>query len=310
MFGTFENNLTLFCVCAGCNNSFSKLELFLGRDSAEAIQRVRFGLKPPAAAKKIRGTRLTFRADQPGPWFGAYAVLDGDESSVFPAFLPQAAFRASTTGDWEWILADDFSSKRLANYPPSSQIRVAGGSSAELIQTVEMLERFGYKFGSREVTEVPTGAENGNFHIRVEGVIDEPILRAIAKVAFNYLAWTNGPSIVLREEFDAIRSFIRGGVPTGWQVVEVRREPILQNEKTGGRITDGHLLMVGWGPGGALPVAKVAFFNGVTYVVHLCSEVFGPLPLKIGGHHFHPTLRVIDALSTEPPQSASQNEER
>lgn len=140
MFGTFENNLTLFTVCGGCNNRFSKFELFLGRDSAEAIQRIRYGLKPPADAKKIRGRRLTFRANEPGEWYGAYAVLDGDESGVFPSFLPQAAFRSAKVNEWEWILADDFSSERLATYPVGSQIRVTGGSNNELLQVVAALE--------------------------------------------------------------------------------------------------------------------------------------------------------------------------
>lgn len=148
--------------------------------------------------------------------------------------------------------------------------------------------------------EVPTGAEDGNFHVRVEGVIDEQLLRAIAKVAFNYFAYTNGPEVVLRPEFDSIRAFIRHGVAPGWEVVEVREEPKLQNEKTGQRITDGHILTIGWGPGDALPIGKIAFFNAITYVVKLCEALASPLPLKISGHHLHPTLRTIQTLDTAP----------
>ena len=48
-FGTFENNLTLVhSVCSGCNNYFSaNLEHALGRDSFEAIFRLRHGQKLP-----------------------------------------------------------------------------------------------------------------------------------------------------------------------------------------------------------------------------------------------------------------------
>lgn len=47
-FGRFANNLTLTtCVCNGCNNYFGwNLELFLGRDSIEALRRIQYGLKP------------------------------------------------------------------------------------------------------------------------------------------------------------------------------------------------------------------------------------------------------------------------
>lgn len=301
MFGTFEDNLTLFCVCGPCNNSFSKLELFLGRDSAEAIQRLRFGLKPPVEAKKIRGRRLVIRANQPGDWFGAFAVLDGDDE-VFPTFLPQAAFRASPSDEWEWILASEFSSERLAAYPvASAQIRVAGGSNKELMEVADSLERLGYKFGSRNLTEVP-GGEDGKFRLRVEGVVDEPILRAIAKVGFNYFAYTNGPDAALREEFDPIRNFIRHGKPAGFTVVEISDRPILENERGGRRITDGHLLTVGWGASGALPVAKVAFFNAITYVVHLSEKLDKPLTLERSGHHLHPKLRRIEKLSLYRPR--------
>lgn len=44
-FGRFRNNLTLDCVCGACNDFFNKeLELFLTRDSVEAILRVRYGV--------------------------------------------------------------------------------------------------------------------------------------------------------------------------------------------------------------------------------------------------------------------------
>lgn len=42
-FGRFHDNLILRCVCEGCNSFFvEELELFLTRDSVEALLRVRY----------------------------------------------------------------------------------------------------------------------------------------------------------------------------------------------------------------------------------------------------------------------------
>jgi hypothetical protein len=49
-FGHFHDNLTPRCVCQGCNGFFA--ELFLTRDSVEALLRVRYGLKNTNYATK------------------------------------------------------------------------------------------------------------------------------------------------------------------------------------------------------------------------------------------------------------------
>ena len=58
-FGRFHDNLTLHCVCEGCNSLFAEqLELFLTRDSVEALLRVRYGLKTASGRHKLGESRL------------------------------------------------------------------------------------------------------------------------------------------------------------------------------------------------------------------------------------------------------------
>jgi HNH endonuclease len=68
--GTFENNQTLIrTVCASCNSYFSaNLEHAFGRDSFEAIFRLRHGQKPLGEFDGFAGERLNFRipAGKPG----------------------------------------------------------------------------------------------------------------------------------------------------------------------------------------------------------------------------------------------------
>ncbi len=52
-FGHFHDNLTLRRVCRGCNGFVAEeLELFLTRDSVEALLRVHYGLKNTSYATK------------------------------------------------------------------------------------------------------------------------------------------------------------------------------------------------------------------------------------------------------------------
>jgi len=69
--GTFEQNWTLDCVCDDCNKYFGdNFELPLGRDSLEAVLRVRLGVKPPEAADSILYRRLSLSLQAKGPFCG------------------------------------------------------------------------------------------------------------------------------------------------------------------------------------------------------------------------------------------------
>jgi hypothetical protein len=66
-FGRFHENLTLDCVCGTCNEFFNKeLELFLTRDSLEAMLRVRYGLKTKSGRRKLGTNRLVVKVISPG----------------------------------------------------------------------------------------------------------------------------------------------------------------------------------------------------------------------------------------------------
>src|SRR5579859_6371288 len=53
-FGRFYDNLTLASVCGACNTFFNRnLELFLARDSVEALLRGRYGLKAKSGKRNL-----------------------------------------------------------------------------------------------------------------------------------------------------------------------------------------------------------------------------------------------------------------
>src|SRR4051812_23855409 len=60
--------------------------------------------------------------------------------------------------------------------------------------------------------------------VRIRYVIDEVVMRTVAKIAFNYLAYVTEelvPGFVRREEFATIRAFIRHGTRPSWNLVGV-----------------------------------------------------------------------------------------
>jgi hypothetical protein len=55
----------------------------------------------------------------------------------------------------------------------------------------------------------------------VKSTIDSMILRSIAKIGFNYLAWTAGIDFVVKLDFNPIRSYIRYGTDPGYRIASV-----------------------------------------------------------------------------------------
>ena len=109
-FGRFHDNLTLRCVCEGCNSSFAEeLELFLTRDSVEALLRVRYGLKTASGRHRLCESRLIVKVITPGDWHGARISVERNAAGTALRAdpLPQVAFRKHGETDWKWFLEED-----------------------------------------------------------------------------------------------------------------------------------------------------------------------------------------------------------
>ena len=61
-------------------------------------------------------------------------------------------------------------------------------------------------------------------------MIDESIVRAVAKIAFNYLAYWQGSEFMLEPDFNRTREFIRYGVKPQYPLIKIRQEAILYDE--------------------------------------------------------------------------------
>jgi hypothetical protein len=269
-FGKFEQNFTLHRVCDACNQTMGdQLEVFFGRDTAEGFQRLLFGLKPQSEARQIRGKRLEFRILQKGPYEGAYVQLTHNEKQgLTVSLVPQVAFRHPAGDEWVWFRERELTEESVTRYRRHTESRVFG-SIEDMARIQAKLSELGVHAGDGLIAGDPE-LPGSEVDVQVTYTIDEIVLRTIAKIAFNYVAYVTNdiPDFILHSEFDAVRRYIRYGEDPGRSVVRGTTAKILDRDTKQFKITHGHILTVDWRPEGFV-VCHVSLFNGLTYRVYL-----------------------------------------
>lgn len=312
-FGTFEPESFILndAVCRPCNNYFgATLEISVARDRFEALLRLQYGLKPPArGAADLRYGRVELKVDQPGPWFGATVVLTPDKSGrgidVVP--VPQVAFRWKGSSDWHYLLEEELSDDSAVRpyrrpTPGTLEIRVMGGEERDRERLVEKLRTVEINFAAEGTLKAPV-TPDGTLQVEVVGRVDAIILRTVAKIAFNYVAYEQGAKFVLlQEDFDDVRRYIRYGAEPSWgPVVHVSDEPVLFDDRRRSRQTNGHLITFDWNSAGTGLIAQVSLFNWSKFQVTMCTYYSGIWHEDLRtGHHFDLINRKIERLRAVP----------
>ncbi len=298
-FGRFKNNLTLDCVCGKCNATFGKeLELALTRDSVEALQRILHGLKSKSRGRKVGKARLVVRVTAPGDWHGAKVAIWRDEASGLPKAepLPQVAFRKKGEDDWHWFLEDELNeTERWQRFRVEAETKVVGGPGHVIDRIFEKLVKGGLVFKKKGDFE----KHGGDVPVYAERSLDEPILRAVTKIALNFLAHVRGAEFVLRSDFDVIREYVRLGTRPSFGPVLVSNIPILLGDSRLYRQTNGHIVILDWNRGQTGIVCQLSLFNQLTYHVALCPYYSGLFyPISAGRHFDLDTLTISEVQST------------
>ena len=294
------DNLILYkSVCDDCNQFFGdKLELFLGRDSYESIERKKHGIEPKKPLKNKRRVKSKIKD---GEWKG---VILEDAKADKPGEIGirnsiQVGFYNKFTNEYVYYEPKDI--------PTAEQLEKEGydlkkaiwmfADESELPQLLEILKNKGINI-SIENEFIHPSPPVGSVLVESEVIIDRTISRALSKIAFNYLAYVVGSKIVLRDEFNDIRQFIRFGEGDLKKYFAVNVSPILHDDKKTqkfkAKITQGHLINVEWRKDAI--VSKVSPFNSYTYAVLLCSNYKGVwFPMK-SGHHFDIKTKKVNKL--------------
>lgn len=292
-FGTFEDNLTLKnTVCEGCNSYFSReLEPWISRDSFEGFERFRRGQKSPEDFKSL-GTRSTTRskiADGLYAGAAAFTIPGRDDLALVP--FAQVGFASSPDGPFRWFL--------LGEIPSATELSTAGVSTANVRTCGADLSVVAALFKERGITLRDTeefAAPSGR--VRVEHVFRPTLAhrRALAKIAFNYLAKQHGARIAFESRFDWIRDFVLKGAEPARHYYQVDEHPMIEGDKQNGKRFGGHVLTVYDRKDGRGVEAVVSLYNWLRHGFLLSEEPGLP---ESRGHFFDVDQRIISALS--PP---------
>jgi len=234
-------------------------------------------------------------------WEGTILTIRADDETgeLVVDSTPQIGVKRPGDSKFHFFTEDEF------NKAPDEAVGVQKGSTFKIIGLAPN--------GSEQIIEtvrrrVPT--------LRIDGTMPSPptpgsdvlvavttninalIARAIAKISFSYITYFAGTDLVLREEFDRVRRFIRFGEGVPPDFVKVSTRPVLANDTLWYGSVRGHLVTVEW-PGALDRIfSKVALFNELSYVVTLarrCSAIWRPIQQ---GHLFDWETREIKELTT------------
>lgn len=294
-------------VCEECNSRLGReIDQILSRDSFEALLRANSLPQGHGDSERFSARRSRIflpDEEQFGILRGARLAIDWNTRR--PKLLDQVIIR-SRDGEIHTFLADEFQAADASFFQDLERgaVRVVG-TDQEIFEALSQLVRDrGIQVGNRESLSVPSTMVPPEIRTVIEGRIDTRTWRAIAKIAFNYLAYNEGAALVLADRLDPIRDYIRGA-RTDLAMVRLLNTPILANETYTWRAFDGHL--VAYQGEGRRLIGKVSLYNSITYEVLLCSDLGLYYPIK-KGHAFDPAERRATTITSMPFQVLQPSE--
>ena len=302
-YGTFTDNLVLIdTVCMECNQYFgNNIDLYLGRDTIEGVERFKHGIKSEG---KLKRQRVRFKIEQ-GPLRGMIATavqsqqVQG-EIDIDPVM--QVGFFNNITQGYDYFepkdipSAQELSRKGYEFKDKEKPIHMVAKDYKGIEYIVNILKQSGMEIAVAGETDWPDEVKTrAKTLVGGEIRVDSIIFRGMAKIAFNYLAYTAGKRFALNESFNEIRAFIRHGTGRSLDYCDVNQTRILYEEKRYKvRFTQGHLIIVEWQ--GSQVVSKVSIFNMNTHRIYLCNYYRGIIRDITSGHHFDIASNTVTRL--------------
>lgn len=306
LLGRFRNNLTLNskngdeAICNKCNDYFGKgIELCLGRDAMEGYLRYVCAFKKPGELRFFKSRRVRVKLAE-GEYEGAYVDFKYDKSSnkLGVDLVNQVGLRRKNTDKLEFFELEKLGTEqemRSQGYL-TDYLKVVYSHPDRLELIMGLLEKKGFEITGKSKLESPF-PKGATVMAKITSIVDKTVSRAIAKIAFNYLAYTQGVTFALDENFNGIRKFIRYGVGDRSRYVLLDTSPILADEiRYGTKKTLGHIVTINWNGPKTTILSRVGIFNTLMYRIIFC-EFFKGLyrPIAIG-HHFDVRKKIVSQV--------------
>lgn len=266
-FGRFRNNLTVDCVCRQCNAYFGKeLEVFLTRDSIEGLLRVRHGLRTKSDERQIGKSRLSCTVVSSEECRGARILSERDSSGTLLRGkpVPQVGFRKFGETDRHWFLEADLDRvESWERFRIDADTLIVGPPGENLTRLCRKLERLGVVFKSVGRAE----RFGGLSQMYAEPRFDDILFRGVAKIAFNFLARVTNSAFASREEFRALRDYVRRGTASRTALVKVITVSRSDEDDGKSRRKGGHTIRIFRDDSASRIICKVTLFDHLTYQV-------------------------------------------
>lgn len=289
------------CVCKNCNGEFGKtIERYLAGDSIEGLWRLQ---KIGSRSKKhIVQTRIKINVPDENK-FGDFrgAIVYFDFAKKDSLLLPSQILTEDDFGNRKFFLIADIEKEEIKDELFKYKNRgfsIIRQNADDEKAAIQKLKQIGIDFKPIREVKLPEGAleDDGTLKLIVEGVMDNVIFRAIAKIAFNYVAKVKGPELALNSRFDAVREYIKTGIKTNFKIVEIKQGHILDDETNNKYFFEGHIFIVQ--TKGNRIIGKVSLSNTFAfyYVVNL-GKLNVLYDLKSGHAYSLNKDRIIELFS-------------
>ncbi|HYT83098.1 MAG TPA: HNH endonuclease [Gemmatimonadales bacterium] len=296
--GKFRNGLTLSDseVCRDCNGYFGRnLDIGLGRDSYEALLRVEHGLKSPAELDEMFKRRVTVSLPADGTQWGRVILRleqhpGGEDLPPVVQLVPQVGFQRNDGDGWDYFAEGDLRREtgiaaRLMGTHTKRRV-ILFNSDEWRDRLMATIAEVGIPFKKEgEFSGFPP-FERGEVTTLVEARFDDILARAVCKIAFNYMAKTQGAEFALRQEFDAARRYVRYAEGKDGGFLTFDRETRFRNSAGETRQHVAHLLTLEWNGEREELIGIVHLFGATQYAVRLCTRWDGIWRRIMSGHLF------------------------
>jgi hypothetical protein len=248
------------------------LETWLGRNTYEALLRLRFGQKPLSELTEFQGKGVAIRLPPGSPWAGALLrlIADSETGELKVDLRAQVGVKRPADTEFRFFTDDEF---RTA---PDEQIGKERGSAFKIVGlgesgSEEMIDIVRARIpGFRIDGSMPSPpADGGEIIVAITATIGGLLARSIAKIAFNYLSYVSGTNFILDSAFNDIRRFIRYGEGNWRTFVKTRAEPIVVNDRIWYGSIRAHLITIDWPGREQTIVSSLSLFNETMYDIKL-----------------------------------------
>ena len=287
-FGTFGadtwvlNNL----VCQECNQYFgNSIDRLFAQKSLEGFKRFTFGSKPTKDYDINKHGKEDIITISEGTLKGLECKRIVDRATNNFILIPKKDDIGcrKVNGEYDFYSLKDIPSKKIFDdaYSLHTDRIIIFSCSVDHNNIIEVIKK---NYGSNVQHIVYNDTSEINCIIECEFTSDHQ--RALAKIAFNYLAYNNkGNNIIFQKCFNPIRNFILDGTKPYYPVIERSDNSILL-EKNNQAIL-AHIITIYYSPNHHSLMVSLAIYNYIHYKICLTLTYNSDLTIETHyGHYF------------------------